>query len=230
MKRIKFSKTNTATFIAILFHLSGLIGILCTPYKNWFISHTPLNLLIMVFLLLWCQPQRNSSFFLFLLVAFVAGIGTEMIGVHTGRLFGSYVYGTVMGPRLNGVPWIIGLNWFVVVFCSGSIMSQVHNWFREKYEEGGMQMSAGMQAFSLVIDGALLAVFFDWIMEPVAMRLHFWQWVQGEVPLFNYGCWLGISTVLLILFRYLPFNKANHFAVHLFIIQVLFFLTLRTYL
>ena len=99
-----------------------------------------------------------------------------------------------------------------------------------KYEESGGRLSKRMVTISLVLDGALLTVFFDWVMEPVAVKLGFWQWEGGVIPFFNYLCWFLISAALLLLFRYLRFDKTNHFAVHLFIIQLLFFLTLRWHL
>ena len=227
---MKFSKQHIATFLAILFHVCGVIGILYTPYKDWFIKNTPLNLCLMTVLLLWVQEEKNSSFFLFFFIAFVTGMGVEMIGVNTGLLFGSYTYGQVLGPKINGVPFLIGLNWFVVIFCSAAVLQKMQDWLAAKMESTGTAMSAKLATISLLVDGALLAALFDWLMEPVAMKLGFWQWKNGEIPFYNYTCWFVVSLVLLALLRKLAFQKANHFAVHLFIIQVLFFLALRTYL
>ena len=156
---MQFSKHNISLFLAILFHLTGLIGILYTPYKDWFIKQTPFNLCLMAALLIWNQPSKNRSFFIFFATAFLTGMGTEMIGVQTGRLFGNYQYGNLLGPKLYGVPWLIGLNWFVVVFCSGSVIMQVQQWFRRKFEKKGSEMPTRVVAMSLIIDGALLAVF-----------------------------------------------------------------------
>ncbi len=223
-------KQNISTCIAILFHVSGLIGILFTPYKDWFIQNTALNLCLMAILLFWNQKQKNLSFLGFAVIAFLTGMGTEMIGVNTGRLFGEYTYGSVMGPQLNAVPWLIGVNWFVVVFCSGAIMVKFQHSLAQKMETNGRRLPPRLAGLSIIIDGALLATFFDWMMEPVAMKLGFWQWKNSEVPLYNYTCWFLVSAVLLAIYRWLYFDKHNHFAVHLFIIQVLFFLALRTYL
>ena len=62
-----------------------------------------------------------------------------------------------------------------------------------------------------------------------AVKLGFWQWENGIIPLYNYVCWFLISVFLLVLLRKFPFPRANHFAVHLFIIQLLFFWILRTF-
>jgi putative membrane protein len=229
-QQLKLSKQNIATSLAILFHVSGLLGILCTPYKDWFIQNTPLNLCLMTVLLVWVQPAKGFSFFLFFLIAFAIGIGTEIIGVNTERLFGSYQYGNILGPKFKAVPWLIGLNWFVVVFCSACVMQEIHEWTKRKMQNTGTEMPKTVATLSLILDGALLATFFDWIMEPVAMKLGFWQWKNGEIPFYNYTCWFAISLLLLLLLQRMRFHKANHFAVHLFIIQLLFFMALRTFL
>ncbi|MEO7530542.1 MAG: carotenoid biosynthesis protein [Sediminibacterium sp.] len=224
------SKKNIATFLAILFHVSGLVGILFTPYKDWFVRNTPINLCLMTVLLIWCQEKKNIAFFLFFLTTFLVGMGTEMIGVNTGKLFGIYQYGNVLGAKLNGVPWLIGINWFVVVFSSAAVMQQIHQWFRNKIAVVETQLSPQVAALSLIVDSALLATFFDWLMEPVAMKLNFWHLQNATVPVYNYTCWFFISLALLVAIRWFRFYKTNHFAVHLFIIQLLFFMTLRIFL
>jgi len=85
--------------------------------------------------------------------------------------------------------------------------------------------------WSFIIDGALTATLFDWIMEPIAVELKFWQWLgDGTIPVFNYICWFFISAGLLLLLRLLPVNRQNQFAVHLLLIQSIFFIALRTFL
>ena len=114
-----------------------------------------------------------------------------------------------MGTTFNKVPWLSGLNWFVVVFCSASCMQQFQEWVSKKTASSGMEISAKIASLSLIIDGAILAVFFDWIMEPVAMKLGFWQWTNQQVPLYNYVCWFLISVALLFLFNRAGFQKGT---------------------
>lgn len=180
---------------------------------------------------MFTQPQKNSWFFLFFMLAFATGMITEIVGVNTGELFGSYQYGNLMGAKYKGVPWLIGLQWFVTVFCSGIIMEKIHQWTIKKTAAvTATKLPSWVKGISLIVDGALMAVFFDYVMEPVAVKLGFWQWTNHEIPFYNYVCWFVISAGLLAVFRILKFNKTNHFAVHLFIIQLLFFLALRTVL
>ena len=184
----------------------------------------------MVGLLIWNQPQKNMSFFLFILIAFITGMGVEMIGVNTGRLFGIYQYGTVMGSKLNGVPWLIGLNWFVLIYCCGVLVTRMHHWLEHQYALLDISLAPWVGKISLLVDAAFMATLFDWLMEPVAMKLGFWEWKDSIVPFYNYGCWFVISLLLLWAFGKLRFNKNNHFAVDLLFIQALFFLALRTFL
>ena len=226
-----FKQKNIALSIALLFHVCGAIGICYTPYRDWFVNNTPLNLLLMAVLLVYTQQQKNRYSLLFIVIAFCTGMVAEIIGVHTGCLFGSYAYGTVMGYQFKAVPLLIGVQWLVTIYCSGVVMQQLHAWVAAKAEAAtGTRLPAWLQFASFVIDGALLATTFDYMMEPVAIKLGFWQWANNQVPFFNYVSWFVISAILLIVFRLLPFNKTNQFALHLFIIQLLFFLMLRSFL
>ena len=224
------TRYQAATALAALFHTIGLIGILYVD-GNFFARSTVINLLLMFALLVWTQKDRDSRFFFFFIIVFLSGIGVELIGVNTGALFGDYKYGNVLGPGIRGVPLIIGINWFVIIYCCGI---SIHNLLLKAIHRIGLEQGKKplkLKAMSVIIDGATLAVFFDWIMEPVAVKLNFWEWGRdGSVPGYNYFCWLMFSTILLTLFHIFKFDKQNKFAVNLLLIQLMFFLLLRTLL
>ena len=210
---MKFSKIQISTFLAILFHLSGVIGILFSPYSEWFIHNTPLNLLLMTVLLLWNQQKINRAFLLFFLCCFFTGMITEIIGVNTSILFGTYSYGKILGFKILGVPLLIGLNWFVLVYSCIALMEQAHEWINNKYTEAGQPvMPRKVENISTILDGALMATFFDWMMEPVAVKLGFWQWESTSVPMLNYISWFIISALLIWVSRKFKFMKRNDFA------------------
>jgi len=76
---------------------------------------------------------------------------------------------------------------------------------------------------SVIINGAVLATLFDYIMEPAAVKLGFWTWNNGNVPMMNYFTWFLISIVIMFIFRWA--RPKNHpFAINLLIVQALFFL------
>ncbi|MBU3713952.1 MAG: carotenoid biosynthesis protein [Ferruginibacter sp.] len=226
MKNIK--KTSLATAVAILFHVIGFVGIVFFN-ASYFIHTTPINLLLMFLLILYTQPNKNTSFYIFIAFCFILGIVVELIGTQTGILFGNYAYGNVLGPSLKSVPLIIGINWFIVIYCCGVSIETLFFRLSQKLKSNSGIDSSRFKVLSLIFDGACLAVFFDWLMEPVAIYLGYWKWV-GEIPLFNYVCWFLVSMILLSLFHLLKFDKRNKFAVHLLLIQAMFFLLLRTFL
>ncbi len=225
-----FSKYQIATFLAILFHIIGTTGILLFD-KEFFIRSTAFNLFLMFALLVWTQQEKNKYFLLFLATCFVTGIGAEIIGVNTSLLFGDYQYGTVLGPRVMNVPWIIGINWFIIIYCCGISVNTLLVKLSNRATAIGGYTPKTMKLLSIIIDGATLAVLFDWLMEPVAIHLKYWHWNgNGDVPFFNYICWFIISILLLGVFHLCKFEKRNKFAVNLLLIQVLFFLLLRTFM
>ncbi|MDO9376778.1 MAG: carotenoid biosynthesis protein [Ferruginibacter sp.] len=226
----QLSKFQVATAIAIFFHLVGLVGILFLD-KEFFISATPLNLLLSFALLVWTQQGKNSYFFAFLALVFCIGFAVEAIGVNTGQLFGDYSYGTVLGPKWQHAPLVIGINWIIVICCCGITTHTMITQAAANLPTGTGGKISGLRALSVIVDGATLAVIFDWLMEPVAVKLGFWTWHSGAgIPTYNYFCWFIISAVLLTLFHFARFSKPNKFAINLLLIQSMFFLILRTFL
>ena len=226
----KFTKFEIATAIAILFHSIGLIGLLFFD-KSFFLAATPFNLLLSCSLLIWTQTDKNINFFVFLLLCFAVGITVEVIGINTGILFGDYTYGEVLGFKVKQVPLLIGINWFIIIYCCGvSVNTLLMKAIKRVAADTGKTPMA-LKALSVIVDGATLAIFFDWLMEPVAVKLGYWVWNgDGSIPIFNYICWFVISLLLLTVFHFAKFNKQNKFAVNLLLIQLMFFLLLRTFL
>jgi len=176
------------------------------------------------------HSSKNKNFFFVFFITIIAGFAVEAVGVNTHVLFGNYTYGNVLGFKLFNVPLIIGINWFLIIYCTGMATQVYENYMIRKIEAQGVSLNKRMKIISFVMDASFLTVFFDWIMEPVAAKLGFWQWKQGDNLLYNYLCWIVISALLLAVFRKLNRDSRNIFAVHLLIIQLLFFLVLRTFI
>jgi bisanhydrobacterioruberin hydratase len=224
-----FSKDQIATAIALLFHTIGLVGILIFK-SDLIIQSTPVNLLLSFALLIWTQKEKNPAFWLFIATAFVIGFTVEVIGVNTGLLFGNYSYGNVLGFKWQQVPLMIGINWVIIIYCCGIGVTALLQSITRHANEHMPAPANTLKAISVITDGATLAVLFDWLMEPVAVKLNFWQWSENDIPVYNFICWFFISLVLLALFHLCKFDKRNKFAVNLLLIQFLFFLILRTFL
>ena len=222
-------RTFLATLVCLVLHLVGLVGMLWID-RIWFSSLTPLNLLLMVVGIFWTQSNRNLGFFLSIAIAFVAGMAAESIGVNTGLLFGDYQYGSVLGPRILGVPLIIGFNWFMVSFAAAATVELLlDNVLPRLQKSGFIRIQEGFQRDLLHVSlAAVAATSFDWIMEPVAVELGFWTWSGGEgIPFLNYACWFLLSGLLVATQKFLRADTRNLFAANLFLVQALFFLVLR---
>ena len=226
----RLTKYQKATGIAIFFHAIGLVGILFSDNK-FFIQSTPFNLLLSYFLLVWTHPEKNKSFYFFIGIVFIVGFLSEVVGVNTGLLFGDYHYSKILGIQLFQVPILIAVNWFIIIYCSGICKHVLLNKVIQRVAKDSNEPSLKLKAMSVIFDGASLAVLFDWLMEPVAIKLGFWTWGgDGSIPFYNYLCWLLISILLLTIFNFFNFRKENKFAVNLLLTQALFFLILRTFL
>ena len=224
------SKYQIATAVAIFFHCIGLFGILFFQ-TGFFIHSTPLTLLLSFSLLIWTQNSKNTAFLFFIAAAFLIGFFSEVVGVNTGLLFGDYSYGKVLGFHFLNVPLLIGLNWFIIIYCCGISTHTLLTKIINKVTADKKEQLMILKPMSIIVDGAALAVLFDWLMEPVAVKLGFWTWHgDGNIPLYNYICWFIISMLLLTIFQFCKFEKKNKFAVNLLLIQFLFFLMLRTFL
>lgn len=196
-------------FIGI-FYLVGLLGISLDSYKSFFVGLSFFHLLLSFGVLILARKKHSSAFWLFMITAFGLGMLAEWIGVHTGALFGQYQYGHILGPKLLGVPLIIGINWAMLSIVSASLLAtlKLHFWVE-------------------VALASLLMVFLDFLMEPVAVKLGFWNWHNGKIPVFNYICWLLLSLVLQTIYRKWRLNEKNNVAVALFIFMTVFFSVLN---
>ncbi len=89
----------------------GLAGILL-GFGERILQFTALNLLISGLLAMAFDWDSRSRLWW---LAAIGGWLAECIGVQTGLLFGQYNYGEGLGPKLAGVPLILGILWFVML-------------------------------------------------------------------------------------------------------------------
>lgn len=173
--------------LLLLFYFFGLIGMSLDAYRVLFLLFTPLNLGIT--LLVFYKVNRDSSreFFILSFLVFLIGFSVEAIGVATGVLFGNYIYGDPFGFKIFETPLMIGVNWLFLSFCSHGIVQ----YFTKK-------------ALWLILLPAVLMTSLDFLVEPVAMKLNFWNWENDIIPVQNYVMWFLTSIFihgLIYLFR-----------------------------
>ncbi|MDX2246776.1 MAG: carotenoid biosynthesis protein [Bacteroidia bacterium] len=196
------------TGFLVIFHFVGIIGLHLEETRKLFQSLTPLNLLLTVGLLAWFHRSWTMKFGIFAFIIFWAGYLVEVVGVYTGAIFGSYTYGEAFGFRLASVPPLIGLNWLMLVYLTGMVSQGLVNniWARATV-------------------GAILLVFLDFLIEPVAMTQDFWHWRDAQIPAQNYFAWFLIGWVMLYGFHSIHEEKSNAIALPVYLIQIMFFAT-----
>lgn len=201
------STVGKYSFAAILsMHAVGVVGMI-SPYQFYFKLLTPLNLILSGFWLWLNHHELNAGFFRFITFTFAFGFLVEVMGVNSGVVFGDYSYGQTLGPKLFNVPIILGLNWILVIYSIATLTD-----------------SLKVNVILKVMIGAVLAVFSDWMIEPVAMKYDFWTWTQGYVPLRNYIGWFITSTILLFSYHLFKVKAENRLALPYYFIQLFFFL------
>jgi putative membrane protein len=196
--------------ILIIFHMVGLVGIMLPNFKDLILSLSFLNLLLAFVVILLGEDESKPILMKFLLVAFVIGLTVELIGVHTGLLFGDYKYGLNLGPKLWDVPLVIGINWGVLTVTAASATH-----------------SLKLPHTLKIILNAFILVIFDFVMEPVAMKSDFWSWNNNSIPFFNYVCWFFIAVILQLIYFAMRKRNSNKVFNALFFIQFIFFIILN---
>lgn len=207
MKRL--TKVQIAKIAIVLWYLVGIAGFMIRPLQPLFQKLTPFGMVMAAALLMFFHEQKNKKSALIFSGIALFGFVIELIGVNTQAIFGFYIYGDSLGPKLWNTPVVIGLNWLVLIYCISSLAKPIRDtWY-----------------FPLI--GAATMVAFDWLMEPVAIATNMWYWASGLIPDKNYIDWFLVSGVLFLLIRILKVEINNRIAGILFAMQLVFFLALN---
>lgn len=210
--RISTSLASHSIWIAAIIHVVGIIGLL-SPLKPYFQLLTPLTLILSAVLLWLNQTGNQVNLIRFSLTVIIMGFIVEWVGVTTGLIFGDYQYGHSLGPKLGGVPVIIGLNWLLVMYCVAALTDSLR-----------------IPTLAKIVIASLLAVAIDWLIEPVAMKLDFWHWQNSKIPIHNFIGWFFTSVAMQWCYHTFRVKAENRLALPYYFIQLFFFLVLNVIL
>lgn len=198
------------SFILLMYSV-GLVGHAVPLLRGLMLRLTPFTLLLIgLTILTYLIFYEDRKFLIWAALTYIFTTAVEIAGVKTGMIFGSYQYGDVLEAKMLDVPLIIGFNWMIII--SGAIYIARRFFYRLLF----VSMLA-----------AALAVTFDIIMEPVAMKLNYWKWQNGTVPLQNYIAWFLIAFIAALAFMKLNIRVSTKLLQHYFFIQLFFFLVLN---
>ena len=155
--------------IIALFFAVGVAGHVFVP--EWMEILTPpvlwvYGILVLILSALSVQsiPERaRRRFLVWALITYLITFALEAIGTATGLVFGPYTYGNVLGLMLFSVPLVIGFNWVMVVL-------------------GAMRVVQRLPFWPAVVVAAIVTTAFDYLMEPVAIKLGYWSWHWKAFP------------------------------------------------
>lgn len=155
---------------------------------------------------------KNRTLLVWALATFLCTLTLEILGVATGMIFGSYIYGQTLGLSVLGVPILIGINWTLIIMGSLALVKR------------------RCSHSSLVALGtATITVIFDWIMEPVAIALDYWNWEGGDIPMQNYIAWFLIAFLFARIHEAKGLKSTSSIPSLIVVVQALFFLLLRLF-
>lgn len=209
-QRIRLKDKYVLGFIILMYSV-GLAGHAIPSLRDLMLTLTPFTLLLIgLTIIVYFVFHEERKFLLWAALTYLFTTAVEITGVKTGMIFGSYSYGDVLKIKLLDVPLIIGFNWMIII--SGTI-----------YIAG--RFFCRMLPASIL--SAVLAVAFDILMEPVAMKLDYWTWHNNTIPFQNYIAWFLIAIIAALAFRKFKISISTKLLQHYFLIQLFFFLMLN---
>ncbi|MBT6934940.1 MAG: carotenoid biosynthesis protein [Cryomorphaceae bacterium] len=200
-------------FFLWLINFSGVFGIL-SDQNEFFLSTTPYVLSFTLLLLILNHDLSDKKSKIGLMLIFLFGLIVEILGVNYDLFFGEYSYGANLGPKIHEVPFVIGLNWVLLIIATGSVSDK---------------LIKGKEIFKILFASSLM-VLIDLLIEQSAPKLDYWEFTQSPVPLSNYIWWFIFSLCFQYIFFKTVKTKEYNLSSNILVIQFLFFGMLAVFL
>lgn len=205
-----FRNPGSVSVILLIFYTVGIIGMVWEVSRPYFIHLTPFALLLSIgFLIINHRTKTGFKELAAVVIIYLFGYFIEVIGVNTGVIFGEYVYGAGLGPKLLATPLMIGINWLMLVYITAA--------FFQSFE---------LKPVLVVLLGATTMLIYDLILEQVAPVIDLWSWAGDKVPFQNYIAWWLIALLMHTLLAALRIRLSNRVSMPVYVAQFLFFVIL----
>lgn len=170
---------------------SYIFGIICIQwaYLPSLVNFSWFQMLLCLGAILFTASDTDYKRRKYLLIAWLVGFLIEVLGVNTGLIFGNYYYGSALGLKVFNTPLMIGVNWFLLCYTVNQITEKI---FR--------------RSLINILLSATIITAFDSIIEPDAMRLGMWSWLNNVVPLQNYIAWWITALFLSAIYYYMKIS------------------------
>lgn len=133
-----------------------------------------------------------------LAIAGAIGFAAEVVGVHSGVLFGKYQYTTALYPQMFDVPLVMVCAWVVLAAFTQQIVATL-----------GLSRLLTVPLFATVL------TVFDFLIDPVAAGpLSYWTWEQPGryygIPASNFVGWWIVSAGIALAMKPTPAPNPWH--------------------
>ena len=202
-----------SVFFLWLINVSGFFGI-TSDQSEFFLSTSPYVLSLTLLLLILNHDLSDKKSKIGLILIFLFGLIVEILGVNYGLFFGEYSYGANLGPKIYEVPFVIGLNWVLLIIATGSVSDN---------------LIKGKEIFKILF-ASFLMVLIDLLIEQSAPKLDYWEFIISPVPFSNYLWWFIFSLCFQYIFFKTVKTKEYNLSSNILVIQFLFFGMLAVFL
>jgi putative membrane protein len=210
MEKIKHERSHVLKVVTVIYLAWFSIGYILIifdwlpPFLEW--ANAAYLFIAGTLAAIWLSLRIGirGAILLFLGTSFISFMA-EWFGVKTGWWFGDYEYGTAFAPYLFGVPLAIPFAWVTVLTMSAAFTPF---WRKSRF---------GFAALA-----ALLAVAFDFMLDPVSVAQSYWIWTNPgtfslyDVPWTNFVSWWVTSFIIFLSLSHWWLKSIEQIEKHLF--------------
>jgi putative membrane protein len=201
-------KEKITLFFIALFYITSAFFLTSNSLNFRFFEYSSFIILLNFLIVIIFQKNKfNKKFLLFFILFYLFFFFIEVLGVKTGKIFGSYFYGKSLGFKIFETPVLIGLNWIFLIYLTFA--------FSELFKIS--------DKFKIIL-GSFLMLFYDFILEKVAPLMDLWFWEGNRVPFLNYFSWFIFGLISHFILRFFKFEIKNIFAVFIYFLHIIFYL------
>ena len=149
----------------------------------------------------------NKKTLIFFIIALTFGLGSELIGVRYGWIFGHYFYNPVLIPFIFGlVPVMTVVSWVTIIYISYSFANMILKGFGSP--KPNIKQNKLFYVILLILLSSIsgfVAANLDMLIDPVVVTTQGWFWIGGGpyfgVPIGNFVGWFLVAFLATLVFR-----------------------------
>jgi uncharacterized membrane protein len=146
---------------------------------------------------------------IFFVLTSAVGFLAEILGTASGFPFGKYVYSDLLGPKIFGVPEVVPLIWFVIVYIC----------FSQSFA-GSSQKSRWSWLIPMIALTSFGIMAWDLLVDPMFTSYGYWTWLANNpgpklngIPVTNFVGWFAVSFLMLFLIFGAFHLRKEHFPI-----------------